>query len=208
MIPRTGFCAGSCWFAFVLDLLLGPRALLQDLSFWQSILFRSEGNSWMVSDCPLSPHPIYPLPCASLPAPLGPSPDYGLNDNWGCLTSFSPSLAHLPTHAISQACLQSLLLAEGAGLGTKSVGGPQSRCQVSAPFISPVPAHTASPHALTYGMHNFNSLLRNSSVLFFFLLLLFTFPISLRIPMAIFSFSSEISVLKYLLWGKGGTRIP
>ena len=191
MIPRAGFCADSCSSGFVLNLLLGPGHLASGC-----LLLAGPWAPWWCLTAPITPFHLSTTPmllCLTLP----PRHRCGFNDNRMCLIGFSPSLAHRP----SPRCQPSLpdrtclVLEDGAGPGTKYGGGPQSRCRASVP-PSPQSQFIAAcftPSPLKYVMQGCcSSLLRNS---FFFLLLLS--PISRRIPVAVSSFSSEISVFNF-----------
>lgn len=195
-IPRTGFCVGSC-----------SSTLVMDLSFWLSLdsIKRIPGRCLTAHY-----HPILFVHCPSVSLPALAEPSRrGLNDNWICLIGYSPNLAHLPSphYQPSLPDRTCIVLEEGVGPGTKSVGGPPSRCKVSAPSLSSVSIHAVcfTPTLWNMSCMSFNSLLRNR---LFFLLLFVIFPISLRIPVATVSFSSEIPILNYHLWRAGRDRMP
>lgn len=126
---------------FVLGLFHGPGTFLQDLSFWLSPgVPRKEFLDYAFLTVHCHPHSICPLPLCFSACPAGIKHRCGLNDNWLCLIGYLPSLAHLanPHYQPSLPDRTCIVLEEGVGPGTKSVGGPQSRCKVSASFFSQI----------------------------------------------------------------------
>lgn len=74
MVPRIGFCPGSCSSDFVLGLLLGLGTLFQGFSFWPGPGLQEE-NFWEMTDCPYHLIPFVHCSYTSLPDPPGPSTD-------------------------------------------------------------------------------------------------------------------------------------